>query len=199
MRRGRGRGSAASGPAAAESPPPEVPQRVGLEEQFLLYVVAAPRLLGQVERFLADELRIRPLDEGDFRQTENRQVFAALRAGPTGEIATWQERLEADLRRQAERLQAAGQRGPALPEELMEQDAVDCALRLMRRNLQTLVGEMRYLLEDPAALPAEQLAALGRQVEQRRTLLRQIDQTLKARSRTGKRQAIEADGQPYSA
>ncbi|NLE76584.1 MAG: DNA primase, partial [Chloroflexi bacterium] len=193
------RPSAASAAAAAAAPRPPGPRRAGLEEQFLSYLAAAPKLLARVQRYLAEEVQGDSIGDEAFLRAENRLVFQALRRAaaeaplPDG---GWEEELEPAVRGHVAELRTLLERGPALPEDLMEQDAVDCALRLRKRNLKAFIQDLRYLLEEPGTLPAEQRQEIGQQIDRHGRLLRRIDQTLKARSLTGRRQAIEANGQP---
>lgn len=195
---GRPPGRAQAEPSSAAPPPPGL-RRPGPEEQCLSYLVAFPGLLSRVDRYLTDQLGTGALSEEDFRNAENRLLFAALahasrQAKPAAN--RWQDTLEAELRAYAEQLRGVLEQGPPIAEELVEQDAVDCALRLRRRNVRKWVEERQYMLEDSEVRQSPQGLEIMQEVDRLRRTLRHMDQALKERSKTTRYPAAEVRGRP---
>jgi len=181
-----------SSPAAAQRP-----RRPGPEEQYLCYLVTFPNLLQRADRYMAEQLEAGAFSEADFRNAENRLVFAALasamQADPPDE--KWEEGLDADLRAYVALLRDYLEQGPPIAEELVEQDALDCALRLRKGNLRRSNEELQYLLEDPAALQGPQRLEVMRQINRQNLALGRIDKVQETRRHSGRRLAVGADGQ----
>lgn len=182
-----------------EGEPPlqaERPRLPDPEELFLGYLVAHPHLLRRVDRYMRDELAMEPFCEEDFQRSENRLVFAALRAGMYADPPPerWEENLDADLQAHVARLREALDRVPPVPEELVEQDAVDCALRLRKRNLKQSVAQLRYLLEDASVLEGPQRLEVMRHINQQNVALGRLDKALEARSQRSRWPVVEPDG-----
>ncbi|MBC7223499.1 MAG: DNA primase, partial [Anaerolineae bacterium] len=181
-----------------EEPPSQAgrPRLPGPEELFLGYLVAHPHLLPKVDRYMRDELAMEPFGEGDFQRSENRLVFAALRAGMYADPPSenWEEGLDADLQAHVARLRELLERIPPVPEELVEQDAVDCALRLRKRNLKQSVAQLRYLLEDASVLEGPQRLDVMRRINQQNLALGRLDRALQARSQRSRWPVVEPDG-----
>jgi len=187
-------------PDEEASPPAQRPRRLGPEEQYLSYLVAFPDLLPRVDRYMAEEVEAERFSEADFQSAENRLIFSALAAAMYADppAGGWEEELDPDLRSYVAQLRARLEQGPPITEELVEQDAIDCALRLRKRNLLKRNEELRYLLEDPSVLQAAQRLEVMRQINQQNLALGRIDRVQEARSQTSRRLAVETDGQVYS-
>ncbi len=170
----------------------------GPEELFLGYLVTYPHLLPKVDRYMREELAAEPLSEEDFQRAENRFVFSALASGMYANppVEGWEMALDPDLQAHAERLREALEQVPPMPEELVEQDVVDCALRLRKRNLKRSVEQLRYLLEDPSVLEGPQRLVLMRRINEQNLALGRLDKALEARSQRSRWPAVEPEGRP---
>ncbi|MGQ9595478.1 MAG: DNA primase [Anaerolineae bacterium] len=179
---------------AAEERPPA--KRTGLpnpEELFLGYLVTYPHLLPKVDRYMREELAMEPFSEEDFQGAENRLVFSALANGmyASPPVEEWEASLDPDLQAHAERLREALGQVPPMPEELVEQDAVDCALRLRKGNLKRSVEQLRYLLEDPSVLESPQRLEVMHRINEQNLALGRLDKALEARSQRSRWPAVE--------
>ena len=165
----------------------------GPEELFLGYLATYPHLLPKVDRYMREELAAEPFSEGDFQRAENRLVFSALASGmyasPPEE--RWEANLDPDLQAHVDLLRGALEQGPPMPEELVEQDALDCALRLRKRNLKRSVEQLRYLLEDPSVLEGPQRLEVMRRINEQNLALGRLDKALEARSQRSRWPAVE--------
>lgn len=134
----------------------------GPEEYYLAWLLRHPHLLAMVDALLV-AVGVEPLDESSFRAIENRQIFSALRE----RVATNGQELDLDKLREGltlslhdrldfllERIEAS----PLLPEEKVEKDVADSALRLCERNLQERVRELRFLIDDAEAQGLDEVA-----------------------------------------
>lgn len=169
------------------------PRLPGPEELFLGYLVTYPHLLPRVDRYMRDELAAEPFTEEDFQGAENRLVFSALAGGmyASPPVEQWKAGLDADLQAHAERLRGALEQVPPMPEELVEQDVVDCALRLRKRNLKRSVEQLRYLLEDPGVLEGPQRLEVMRRINEQNLALGRLDKALEVRSQRSRWPAVE--------
>ncbi|MGC8838102.1 MAG: DNA primase [Anaerolineae bacterium] len=176
-----------------ERPPARRTGLPGPEELLLGYLVAYPHLLPKVDRYMREELGMKPFSEEDFQGAENRLVFSALASGMYANppVEEWEAGLDPDLQAHAERLRGTLEQVPPMPEELVEQDAVDCALRLRKRNLKRSVDQLRYLLEDPSVLEGPQRLDVMRRINEQNLALGRLDKALEARSQRSRWPAVE--------
>lgn len=173
-------------------------KRTGLpnpEELFLGYLVTYPHLLPKVDRYMREELAMEPFSEEDFQGAENRLVFSALASGmyASPPVEEWETSLDPALQTHTERLREVLGQVPPMPEELVEQDAVDCALRLRKGNLKRSVEQLRYLLEDPSVLESPQRLEVMHRINEQNLALGRLDKALEARSQRSRWPAVEPD------
>jgi DNA primase len=171
------------------SPTSARPLQLGPGIHCLALLVLHPQILPQLQAELA-ELGTGPLDEDDFDQVEERTVCAALLAGNVPE-AEQGSRADQAMAAVLGQLRAYGQGLPVLSGTQLLKDAVDSVLRLRIANLQarsrqlpSLVREAEEAGEEDEAIAYRQLL---RDLGQHRLLL---EQTLNARTHSGRRQAI---------
>lgn len=173
-------------------------KRTGLpnpEELFLGYLVTYPHLLPKVDRYMREELAVEPFSEEDFQGAENRLLFSALASGmyASPPVEEWEASLDPALQTHTERLREVLGQVPPMPEELVEQDAVDCALRLRKRNLKRSAEQLRYLLEDPSVLESPQRLEVMHRINEQNLALGRLDKALEARSQRSRWPAVEPD------
>ena len=167
-----------------KEPPPPVAPEFGLEEQCLLRLLSKAEALPRLNRAL-EELGVRGLEEADFRNAENRQIFIALERLLAEEsafdVAHLRAELDESLRHRLDFLSQAAMDVPSLPEEKAERDALACALRLRENRLRETIRELYFLLEEtPKGGETERW--VRQRVNEQREELRQVQKALRSRS-----------------
>jgi DNA primase len=153
-RRGR-TPAAAQGPSTASAAGPSAPQ---FERFCLGLLLRDPEILYQIDRRFAG-LELERLSPEDFSGTDSQVIFSAARAALAQDDEDpsdrWRRELVPTLLEQAEVLVAeAGEVDLLLPR--VQAEAVQHALRLRRRHLESELVELRYQLQ---AAQEEQAAA----------------------------------------
>ncbi len=148
-----------------------------------------PSVLPHLQGELAD-LGAAPLDEDDFHRAEERALCAALLAGQVQEGGDWPE-APPTLQEYLEQLKRYRERSPALMHQQLVKDVVDAVLRLRLAEVKTRSQQLPALLQQAEAAgqtdDAQAYRLLANDLKQRR---RDLEQTLNARTLSGRRQAI---------
>ena len=139
-----------SRPRAKPTPSKEKAPAFGLEEYVLAQVLQHPHLLELVE----DQMRalaIPPLDEADFAEVENRVLFGAWKASldkGISQLEAFVDTLDPLLQERVHFIMEKARNSPPVPLEKLEQEVLNCALRLRGINLHRYLQEIRFLQEE---------------------------------------------------
>ncbi len=169
--RGGGRPTRRRRAPGAEAQGGHIPQTVAREasapqfERFCLgLLLRDPEILYRVDRRFAG-LELDRLSPDDFSGTDSQVIFGAVRAALAQDDEEpslyWHRELAPALLEQAEaQVAVAGEVDPLLPQ--VQAEAVNHALRLRRRHLESALVELRYQLQAAAEeqAPAEDVRRL---------------------------------------
>jgi len=142
--RGRARVRAQSSP---EQPVPDQAAQptFGLEERCLALLLQTPTMLLQATK-------TGMLGEEAFQDARNREVFASLRrfvlASPECDDIKAGAGLDTDQTAHVEWLLDTLCGGPPFSPEMAREDLVKCSMRLRKKYLSRLIGELRFVQQD---------------------------------------------------
>ncbi len=135
---------------AQRSPEQPVPDKAaqpafGLEERCLALLLQTPTMLLQATK-------TGMLGEEAFQDARNREVFASLRrfvlASPECDEIKAGAGLDTDQTAHVEWLLDMLRAGPPFSPEMAREDLVKCSMRLRKKYLSRLIGELRFVQQD---------------------------------------------------
>ena len=165
----------------------------GLEEHCLSLLLEQGDLLAQANELLS-RLAAPELGESDFADTQNRQIFLALRerlaSSQDWNLEEFQAALGPDLQEHLAFLLEWPKSAPTVPEELQRKDALNSLLRLRESALQRKLKGVYFLQEDAQEQGDEEaIARYGQVVDSCTRELRGVQHLLDMRSLSGRRRA----------
>ena len=181
--RGRARARAQSSP---EQPVPDQAAQptFGLEERCLALLLQTPTMLLQATK-------TGMLGEEAFQDARNREVFASLRrfvlASPECDEIKAGAGLDTDQTAHVEWLLDTLCGGPPFSPEMAREDLVKCSMRLRKKYLSHLIGELRFVHQDAQEHGTEErVRELNEVIENLTRDYLQIDQRVYAATLAGR-------------
>jgi hypothetical protein len=169
----------------------------GLDEHCLSFVLLYPDLL-----ILADEVLRASEDEAlkaeDFRRADDRAIFLAWRqwlaqGGDPDVRGEFYDTLDVSMQGRVQEVIEIQEGQPPAPEDLLRSQVPDAITKLRLQNLRRYNQELRFLHEDAQASgDRDSLRSYGQLVVEVGMRIRRLEQSMNARSISGRRQRVDA-------